>query len=751
MSKIIAQLANPPTSFSQDILYKEQLLGTNLAEVRKAWWHNRLEPVVQYGFIRPFLDKVKNNNLEVYTPKEPFKERITNPEANSLLFRIDSTMYIQNYDNPEGLPIVVPKREEYGPDKIRSAMFNESWVFDADKMTFEKTVKGIVLNKSVQRTNDNGTGAMLESYLFYIPFHQAKDNEAKEKLPLLAKRVTYDVRIKDISGELDTVTYTYSALLNGAKIETSSTDSVSIFDENGNEIKQKIEVVDTIKYIDKNGYQVRFEKNKIDTVQYPHGLTAANIKTSIAALYTPVINGKLTAYSPIFPYDKELSKADIKAIMERKDTVMQPNRMFTYETDTIISKDRLAENQVTSLRFYESWYYDSTQTVLYKKVHGVMLLRDIIGKSEYEWGSKELFYIPLNETKPSKKNKKDKPTPPPAEPPAQISYSTYLDSVPYFQQTKGIDTIRYTSLMDAVISGAQEYYKFTVGDAWYRSSILPDMRELRPLTSQEIKDRLNPIPDTVDAISFDQEGNEVQVKILPPQIHIQGKDIRCTSFIEDWAFDADKLHFSKTVRGIFPSIIKFTDYGAFKGFAPLFYIPFAPDFMYDVLGKPLTPPTEQDYNTILKPENSLGENILYYAPINTDDSYNDDGTEVSAEPSWNENLDYSKKEAIVKKLIDLTLKGKIIPYSPNTSKQMSIADFKKIMMKQIGIDTMEQPIYAPMKYYDVTALGFEEAWYANLDKLLFYKSVKKLYFATYKKDSETGITKYNPLVYFILK
>src|ERR1017187_6210654 len=119
-SKIEAQSSKQHTSFAQNILYKEQLLGTNLAEIRKTWFHNRLEPTVQYGFIRPFLDKVKNNNLTVYKPNEPFKERITNPEANSFLFRIDSTMYIQNYDNPQGLPIVVPKREEFGPDKMRS-------------------------------------------------------------------------------------------------------------------------------------------------------------------------------------------------------------------------------------------------------------------------------------------------------------------------------------------------------------------------------------------------------------------------------------------------------------------------------------------------------------------------------------------------------------------------------------------------------------------------------------------------------
>ncbi|HEX7413436.1 MAG TPA: hypothetical protein VF411_05265, partial [Bacteroidia bacterium] len=70
---------------------------------------------------------------------------------------------------------------------------------------------------------------------------------------------------------------------------------------------------------------------------------------------------------------------------------------------------------------------------------------------------------------------------------------------------------------------------------------------------------------------------------------------------------------------------------------------------------------------------------------------------------------------------------------------------------QVGYTINEQPIYAPMNYYDVTALGFEEEWYANLDKLLFYKSVKKLCLAIYKKDYETGITKYNPLVYFMLK
>jgi len=733
--KITAQDLNGPFSFSQNIFYKEQILGTNLGEVRKAWWHDRLEPTVQYGFITPFLEKVKNNRMDVYNPNEPFRERMTNPQARNLLFNVDSMMTYQETDMET--PVLVTRVEELLPDKIKSVMFNENWIFDAGKMTFEKTVKGMLLIKSEMQEN---SGSIRERYLFYVPFHQAKDAVEKGKIPLLTKRITYDVRIKEMGDEKDTVTYAYMALADGVKIEVSEPGTERhIYDENANDIIQKIEVIDTIKYVDKNGYEIRFEKSRVDTVRYPRGLIGANIKTIIAALYTPVINGKLTAYAPVFPYDKALSKTDVKAITERKDTIMQLNRLFTTQTDTFISGNKLTEDQVTSLRFYESWYYDSTQTVLYKKVNGVMLLRDIPGKSEYEWGSKELFYIPLNSTQPTKKDKQARQ---PAESPAQMGYNISLDSLPYFQKIVGIDSTKLTSLMGAVIYGAQEG-RLTVGDAGYNYSTLPNIREFLPITHAEIKNILNPIPDSIFSMSVDANGNEILNKVVGEQIQIKAKDIRGISFIEDWTFDADKVHFEKIVKGIYPGIKKFSEAGEFRGLKSLFYLPFAPGWAENS-----NPPISQDYSAILKTENLLGENIFYYVPINTDDNYSD-GMEISSSPSWIENLEYSKREAIVKKLIDLTLEEKITPYIPGTSTPMNIAEFKKRLVKQVNEG--EKTIEIPMKYYDVAALGFEEAWYANLDKLLFYKNVKKLYFATYTNDTETGIRKYKPLVYFMVK
>ena len=739
------------TAFTQNILYKQQLLGNNLIEVRKAWWHNRLEPTVQQTFISPILFKAKNNKVKVFSPFEPFKDELDYGDVHRKLFEVDSVAMFNSEESLEtGIPVMVMQPYEIFADKISFTQFNENWKYDAEKMTFEKTVKGIILFKE----KEDEPGFKNEFALFYMPFSQPKDNAEKSQLPLLTDRITYDVRIKNLYELRDTVRYAYTAMADGVKTEVENTDTVrTIYDIDGNEIVQTVKILDKIKYVDKDGYEIRFEKDKTDTVQYPRGLNPSNIKSIINSLYQPAITGKLTAYAPVYPYNKPLTKEELKKITTNIDTAYRFNKYSYSQLDTFISKGTLTEDQVTSIRFYESWFYDSTKTILYKKVNGVSLLRDIIGKDADEWASKELFYIPFNGSE--KENPIQKNT---SVASACINYPTTFDSTGTLKKITGVDSVSIMkfskNLLENISTGGG------IADMSFIWSYPYDDWSPYDLSFQDAQKILNPYeiimegPEGTfdgkqysgDTLIQTQDDGSYTISVKRP---ITEKSITGFAFVEDWRFDSENFSFTKTVRGILPEKIIRKEMANITYIKPLFYIPFSPDnnatYLHLTGNETFKLP---DYNTIAKPEYLLGENVFYYATINLDD-YSGDGVIVSSQPMWQENLDYSKREAIVKKLIDLTLSGKIKAYSPETSKKMSVDEFKKRMVKQVTNEEKTETV--PMQYYDISSLGFEETWYAEPKTRIFYKKVKKIYLATSTKDNETGVVKYTPIAWFQMK
>ena len=743
---------NQPAAFSQNIIYSAPIVHDRIEDVRKEWWYSRLEAITHYRFMSPLLNRVIKKELPVYSPFDPFRQPIMSHQIDSLLI----TTYDVNYEYLEmGMPTLIRTPDTLKSWEITALSFNEEWKFDAEKKTFEKIVKGIIPQHI--KKSDNGDYMGLRS-LFYIPVNQPKNDIEKNNLPLLSDRISYDVRIKNTDVVEDSVSNYDIATLNGERMEISHGNTeISVLDEYGNIVTKNVDaIVGKVKYItDKNGYETRVEGNKIDTTQFPRGLSQSQLKMIAATLYEPVMSGKMIAYFPEYPYKKPLSKNDLQNILSRADTVMRENLWYPGLVDTFISKKKLSSDDITSLRFFEEWRYDPAKLIFCKKVKGVMLLRDIAGKSNSEWGSKPLFYLPLNGSEKEIVSKKSGVT--------TIEYITYnatLDPVtPDWMLNPlavGIDSIRYVRSIDTVIrkisSGA-----FPAGDAGpYIFGDIPETRFFTQLAPSEVYTILHPqigVMDSVGQLLWDSLGKQITKngEQIPPA------QMRGLFFNEEWQFDLDNLHFTKTVKGICPQIKMYADNGEFRWWKSLLYVPLEPDMRQFVaaMGNTSSQTPAINYTEIARPENLLGKNVLSYATINLGD-YNSDIPSVPAEPSCAYNLEYSKREAIVKTLIDGVRSGKITAYTPtfqngNETQKMSVADFNKAMIKKIQWG--ENLKTAPVEYYDIDAFRFNESWYFDKTKMVFYKKVNGLYLVKREsKNSEQGwMYDYRPLVYIPLK
>ena len=103
LNNITAQNKNQVISFSENIFYKQQLIGTNLSSVRKAWWHNRLESSAQYSFIYSFIEKVKASTISVYYPIAPFRNIMPIAEAQNQLLIRDTTVNMSDMEMADHL------------------------------------------------------------------------------------------------------------------------------------------------------------------------------------------------------------------------------------------------------------------------------------------------------------------------------------------------------------------------------------------------------------------------------------------------------------------------------------------------------------------------------------------------------------------------------------------------------------------------------------------------------------------------
>jgi hypothetical protein len=234
--------------------------------------------------------------------------------------------------------------------------------------------------------------------------------------------------------------------------------------------------------------------------------------------------------------------------------------------------------------------------------------------------------------------------------------------------------------------------------------------------------------------------------------HVTEKNVRSCWFNEEWEFDPDNMHFTKWVFGIAPELKATSDMGEFRAWKSLFYLPF--NMSAAIMGRTIYKQSAAELAAADKPENFLGERIFSYTQINEGDRAGD--ITISDSPYWERNLEFSKREKLIKPLVENIRSGKITIYYPDvknqgSAKKMSVEEFNKRFVKKV-YDPVKEKI-APMEYYDMGTLGFNESWYYYKEKRVFHKKVNGIYFIkTEEKETADGIEYSDvPFVYIPMK
>ncbi|HLG03104.1 MAG TPA: hypothetical protein VI731_05875 [Bacteroidia bacterium] len=166
------------------------------------WWHEYLEYDVNEAFLAPLLAKIDSGNVDVYEPVYPFTKKLTKAETELLLHPRDS-VWTEDPNNPGNYFSVVITHALI-PYGFVSITFHEEWMYDEQKQSLEKKVKGIVLNEihydenytaKVKPViyipfNDGGQVTQTQPVSITYAFHQQKGNGKTDTLLAAFKRST---------------------------------------------------------------------------------------------------------------------------------------------------------------------------------------------------------------------------------------------------------------------------------------------------------------------------------------------------------------------------------------------------------------------------------------------------------------------------------------------------------------------------------------------------------------------------------
>lgn len=84
-------------------------------------------------------------------------------------------------------------------------------------------------------------------------------------------------------------------------------------------------------------------------------------------------SGRITAYSPEFPFAKALSAEEVQKILHKADTVYSDYAYLYTDADYFLVTHEITANNIVSVSFHEEWQYDSIAKTLRKNVKGIVL------------------------------------------------------------------------------------------------------------------------------------------------------------------------------------------------------------------------------------------------------------------------------------------------------------------------------------------------------------------------------------------
>jgi hypothetical protein len=388
-----------------------------------------------------------------------------------------------------------------------------------------------------------------------------------------------------------------------------------------------------------------------------------------------------------------------------------------------VRKNELAWNEITKVGFNETWYFDINKLTMMKIVHGIIPMKEQLKNNSVEvFEYVRLVYMPVNNSKSNITTNRQ----------ITVNEFTHTNNIKLdtgyagkwanINAFAGIDTSAYYKIMSHFTSGIEsgilncyDYYNF------YRSY----GKNKKTLSTAEVKNIMHQT-DTILVIdtSTDKE------KIITHTTDITPKMCKGIQFIESWKFDGEKYNFSKTVKSIVPAYEYYNKSdGVFLGFK---YLP--------VVDINSTNEKEMEKKSFL-----IADKISYLVSIKCAHDWRENYFNYN---DWAINcMELSERKQMLDLILADVKSGKVTAYLPDGKYNTKIkpADLKSIFNYKflVGDNFLEEKL----DYSKVAAIEFNEAWYFNAEKNMFYKKVIGITLMRDKAMGAKGEGEYIPLFY----
>lgn len=411
-------------------------------------------------------------------------------------------------------------------------------------------------------------------------------------------------------------------------------------------------------------------------------------------LLSSVSKGNLQAHEAGFPFKKLLTADDVKEAM----TITLSNYSEDPYAGEWIIMDLKAEATVFDInwiRFHESWYFDPVKLAMHKQANGYALLRDEwteAGELNREKG-KPLFYVKCREPKEA------------------IPSFVFIPRIDVQQCiangsncANNIDTARWFKqvrlLLNDVKAQKRPAYKTQLTDND------PDPLNGKILSPVELQS----IYSRIDSVWMEDLATG-RMEVLKREIVLDPATVSGMSFSESWTFSPLTYGFTKKVICIEPSALVISESGTPRGHRSLFRLMCTP----------------ADPTSFGIPENLIGSGIESIVQIGMfiygDDNYYG--------PWWINNLEISKRKAMIEKWLDDIRNGKITAYEPfdpshsNSPVKLGkekVQDLMMVTSPAIARGDVGAP--QPLTFSHISHLRFLEDWYFDAVSCTFHKKVK---------------------------
>jgi hypothetical protein len=435
----------------------------------------------------------------------------------------------------------------------------------------------------------------------------------------------------------------------------------------------------------------------------------------VSSIYPRALKGQLKVHSPRYPFTEAMTASQVR------DSSSDVREVYDLDINTgeYLSKEALFTATVfdmTAVRFHEAWYFDPVALSLYKAVKGFVLERTPLPASgEGLYVNMPAFYVPGKHFDP----KAYSPAPVTVD---RIDHPTGLAGI---NRAAGMDSLKWIEAMRTLTANAKDGRIAVLEPV--NSSASPDPLASPPLSPA----KLNALFTNNDTVLIEDLENPGKFKTQVKVTQLNPADVMGVSFTEMWTFDPGKYSFTKKTIAIEPSKAVYGEDGDLRGFLPLFRVKMQ----------------EAEPNEIMKPEYLLSENIEY--TVNIIDNCNPFENTHLMGIWWQQNLEISKRMAIVQKWLDDAKSGKITVYDnvdhKRKLKKEDIEFCHRFYPPELG-DGDDYAFPEDVSLHHVSGLRFHEAWYFDPVKRAFLKQVKGVTLIVFHKD----LNKFTPTIYIPL-